>query len=150
VSNLEEKTNTWLGLLAISAMVGLFSQQAALKLKDIANAVFTKPGAGEDNKPQASGAVTGATLPEIIVAGINPSQGPLAGSQEITISGSGFVDGAKVILGGKAATDVKFVSAERITARTPSSQQAGKVDVEVINPCGKSSKLANGYEYTSV
>lgn len=41
--------------VAISALVGMFSVQAALKLQDIAETVFTKAGQGRESKPQPSG-----------------------------------------------------------------------------------------------
>ena len=41
-------------IIAVAGLVGMFSQQAALKLTDIANAFFTKPGQGSDAKPQKS------------------------------------------------------------------------------------------------
>lgn len=40
--------------VAISALVGMFSVQAALKLQDVAETVFTKAGAGRESKPQVS------------------------------------------------------------------------------------------------
>jgi hypothetical protein len=42
------------GLVAISALVGLFSVEAALKLRDIAETVFKKAGEGRESKPQVS------------------------------------------------------------------------------------------------
>ena len=42
------------GFVAISALVGLFSVQAALKLQDIAETVFTKAGEGQESRPQVS------------------------------------------------------------------------------------------------
>jgi hypothetical protein len=42
------------GFIALSALVGLFSVQAALKLQDIAETVFTKAGQGRESKPQLS------------------------------------------------------------------------------------------------
>lgn len=43
------------GFAALSALVGLFSPQATLKLKEIAETIFTKPPAGEDTKSQETG-----------------------------------------------------------------------------------------------
>jgi hypothetical protein len=40
--------------VAISALVGMFSVQAALKLQEIAETVFTKAGKGRESRPQAS------------------------------------------------------------------------------------------------
>ena len=42
------------GFVAISALVGLFSIQAVLKLQDVAETVFTKAGEGLESKPQVS------------------------------------------------------------------------------------------------
>jgi hypothetical protein len=42
------------GFLALSAMVGMFSEQAVLKLKEIAETLLSKPPAGKDSKPQFS------------------------------------------------------------------------------------------------
>jgi len=42
------------GFAALSALVGMFSVQAALKLQDIAETVFTKAGKGREAKPQVS------------------------------------------------------------------------------------------------
>ena len=39
------------GFIALSALVGLFSVQAILKLKDVADTLLTKAPAGEDAKP---------------------------------------------------------------------------------------------------
>ena len=42
-----------LGFAAVGALVGLFSEQAILKLKDVANTLFKKPepGKNETQKP---------------------------------------------------------------------------------------------------
>lgn len=48
-----QQTNPF-GFIALSALVGLFSVQAALKLQDIAETVFTKAGKGRESKPQVS------------------------------------------------------------------------------------------------
>lgn len=40
------------GFVALAAMVGLFSEQAVLKLKEIAETVLSKPAPGSDHKPQ--------------------------------------------------------------------------------------------------
>jgi hypothetical protein len=40
------------GFAALAAMVGLFSEQAVLKLKEVAETILSKPAPGVDNKPQ--------------------------------------------------------------------------------------------------
>jgi hypothetical protein len=42
------------GFMALSAMVGMFSEQAVLKLKEISETLLSKPASGKDAVPQSS------------------------------------------------------------------------------------------------
>jgi hypothetical protein len=42
------------GFMALSALVGMFSEQAVLKLKEISETLLSKPAPGEDSVPQPS------------------------------------------------------------------------------------------------
>jgi hypothetical protein len=42
------------GFAALASLVGMFSEQAVLKLKDVAETILAKPKPGEDAKPQDS------------------------------------------------------------------------------------------------
>lgn len=139
-------------VVAIAAITGLFSQQAALKLRDIANAVLTKPGAGDDAHPQTSlpvgvGAPIGAA-PAPTVTSIDPVHGTTSGGTPVTITGTNFTKGSIVNFGDKAATDIEFVDVTKIKAKTP-KHEPGKVDLAVANADGKSGTLLQGYDYTS-
>lgn len=46
------------GFAAMAGMIGMFSPQAVLKLKDVAEIILTKPPAGKDTAPQGSPVVT--------------------------------------------------------------------------------------------
>jgi hypothetical protein len=46
------KETSSFGFAAMACLVGLFSEQAVLKLKDVAETVFKKPEPGADDKPQ--------------------------------------------------------------------------------------------------
>jgi hypothetical protein len=81
------------------------------------------------------------------VTDISPNGGTPAGGTLVTITGTGFVDGATVTFGGTAGTGVAFVSSTTITATTP-AHAAGAVDVVVTNPDTQSGTLANGFQYT--
>jgi hypothetical protein len=81
------------------------------------------------------------------VTDIAPDGGTPAGGTLVTITGTGFVDGATVTFGGTAGTGVAFVSSTTITATTP-AHAAGAVDVVVTNPDTQSGTLANGFQYT--
>jgi hypothetical protein len=48
------------GFAALSAMVGLFSEQAVLKLKQVAETILSKPESGADPMPPAKAPATGA------------------------------------------------------------------------------------------
>jgi hypothetical protein len=98
--------------------------------------------------------VTGSGGPSPVVAGdqftylalptvtrIGPTAGPVTGGTNITITGSGFLAGASVSVGGKAATSVVVVSPTRITARTP-AHVAGLVEVRVSSIGGVSASVA--------
>lgn len=64
----------------------------------------------------------------------------------ITITGSGFGDGATVTVGGVAATSVVVVDQTTITA-VVGAHANGTVDVVVINDDGTTATSTNGYTY---
>jgi hypothetical protein len=82
------------------------------------------------------------------VSGIVPTSGPTAGGTSITITGTNFVRGATVSIGGALATGVNWVEATSITAVTPAGT-AGAKDVMVTNPDSQTGTLANGFTYIS-
>ena len=79
---------------------------------------------------------------------MSPTSGPTAGGTTITLTGTNFVSGATVRVGGTAATNVTFVSATQLTARTPAGT-AGARDVQVTNPNGQSATRTGGFTYTA-
>lgn len=82
------------------------------------------------------------------VVSIAPNTGTISGGTAITITGTGFLTGATVSLGGSPATGVTLVSSTSITATTP-AHAAGAVNVMVANTDAKSGSLAGGYTYTA-
>ncbi len=87
-------------------------------------------------------------LPAPTVTSISPTSGPTAGSTGVNITGTGFVIGATVTIGGNAATGVTWNSATSITAITPAGT-AGAKDVVVTNPDTQTGTLTNGFTYSS-
>lgn len=77
---------------------------------------------------------------------VSPSSGPTAGGTAITITGTNFVTGATVTVGGVAATNVTVVNATTITAVTP-AHAAGAVSVVVTNPDGASVTSVSAFTY---
>lgn len=138
------ETTSPFGFAALSALVGLFSPQATLKLKEVAETIFTRPGAGTDHKPQQSHDDEG-TNPAPTISVVTPSSGT-AGAI-VTVAGKGFVDGSQVKFGGIAAA-INSSSDTALKVTTPASVSGPvSVDVEVTNPDGQSVTLAKGYTY---
>jgi hypothetical protein len=80
------------------------------------------------------------------VTGISLDQGATIGGNTVTITGTGFVNGATVTIGGASATGVTWVSATSITATAPAGT-AGAQNVVVTNPDLQSGTLTSGYTY---
>jgi len=95
----------------------------------------------------ASGPVS-VPNPAPTVSAISPPSGPVAGGTPIAITGTGFLAGAKVSLGGTTATGVNVVSSTSITATTPANA-SGAANVVVTNTHGRSGTLSGAYTYTS-
>ncbi len=93
-----------------------------------------------------SGGGTGNPAPT--VASITPNSGTANGGTPVTITGTGFLSGATVSLGGTAATGITVVNSTTITATT-AAHAAGAASVVVTNTDAQNGTLANGYTYTS-
>jgi hypothetical protein len=84
--------------------------------------------------------------PPPVVNTVAPSTGSTNGATVITITGTGFVQGATVTLDGTAATGVTVTGGTIITATTP-PHAGGTVDVTVINPDTQSGVLPAAFTY---
>lgn len=83
----------------------------------------------------------------IFVFGLDPSSASAAGGTEVTVRGSGFVEGLKVYFGEKEATQVRIVDQKSLTVTVPSGE--GTVNVKIVNPDGRSGILYDGFVYNS-
>jgi uncharacterized protein YegL len=84
------------------------------------------------------------------VTSFEPNHGPLKGGTRITIRGNYLFDGIKVKFGGKDAKLVKYRNTKLIYAVTPEGEEAGTVDVQLINPDGTSFIMKDGFTYDGV
>jgi hypothetical protein len=81
------------------------------------------------------------------VTGLNPKTGSTSGGNTVTITGTGFVQGASVKFGTSASATVGFVSATQLTATAP-PHAAGVIYVTVTTPGGTSAAVtAAAYTY---
>jgi hypothetical protein len=90
----------------------------------------------------------GSTSPALKVSAISPNTGTASGGTAVTVTGTGFLSGATVTIGGVAATGVTVVSSTSITAKT-AAHAAGAADVVVKNTNSQVSTLSGGYTFTS-
>ncbi|MFG1708168.1 IPT/TIG domain-containing protein [Nonomuraea sp. M3C6] len=74
-----------------------------------------------------------ATAP--VVTDIDPSQGPLAGGNTVTITGSGFTGATQVRFGGLTST-FTVISGSQVNATAPGG--SGTVPITVVTPGGSS------------
>jgi hypothetical protein len=97
---------------------------------------------------KGSGQGGGTGNPAPTVGSISPTSGTASGGTAVTVTGTGFLAGATVSLGGTAATGVSVVSSTKITATT-AAHAAGAVNVVVTNTDSQAGSLTGGYTYTS-
>jgi hypothetical protein len=104
--------------------------------------------AGGTSAPSAQVSYTVPSTPSPTLTSVAPTSGPTSGGTTITLTGTNFVSGATVRVGGVAATGVTFASSTRVTARTPAGT-AGARDVVITNPDGRSATRAGAFSYTT-
>ena len=88
------------GFVAIAGLTGLFSQQAAIKLKEIAERFFSPAPAGSDTTPQDSQ----TTLPPPSIASVRPQPTLSTSPQAVTVAGTGFAEPLTLRLTSPART----------------------------------------------
>jgi len=130
------------GIAALAGLVGMFSKVATDKLNEVFTTLFRPAsGQGDAKRGDKLGANLTPTLSSVV-----PNVGPAAGGTPVVINGTGFMEGAKLTLGGVAATAVVVTSASSLTAVTP-PHAAGVVDVEVTNTNNQKGILKAGFTY---
>lgn len=122
-------------MVGVSALVGMFSQQAVEKLKKISEAILTATPPSAD----ADGASTFA------IGLIEPENGSRAGGESVRITGSGFDDKTTVMFGATEAA-VVWASPTELKVKTPPGP-IGKVSVYVTDKDENRVARPNGFEY---
>ena len=143
--------NTSVALIAIAVLVGLFSQQAAVKLKDIADAFLAKPASGPPSETKPQGSLPLGSSP-VVKAGpaapgpaINPSSGPADKPvKPVTITGTGLKTVSSITFGGVPGTAIT-IDGDTITV-TPPTHAEGQVDVVVTGDKPDPVKLSFTYK----
>jgi hypothetical protein len=121
------------GFAATAALVGMFSEQAVLKLKDVADTLFSKPAPGRDSTPQGESAalgITSTTPPTLGIGAVNPV---------VTLTGSGFTPGSTASIAG-TTRELKFINGTSVTIALTAQDVGAKatLEIKVTNPGGGS------------
>lgn len=85
-------------------------------------------------------------FPPPTLTAVAPASGPSSGGTAITLTGTNFVAGPVVLVGGNPATGVVRVSATQIAAVVPAGAP-GAADVLVSNSDGQNVTLAGAFTY---
>jgi len=125
-------------IIAIAILVGLFSQQAAVKLKDIFEALLAKPASGPPGESKPQGSVPpGSSQPGVGAPKPTFDKPQGKAGDTVHITGTGMKTVQSVTFGTIAATNVTLTEGV-ITATVP-AQPAGtdpKVNVVVKGDTG--------------
>jgi len=130
------------GIVALAAMVGMFSKQATDKLGEVFDTLFrTQPGGGDQRRRE------GLANPMPVLSGSTPTRLP-PGARDLTIvlNGKGFVESSVVHVNG-GARPTSFTDSTRLSATLLDSDvvRESQLDVTVVNPApggGTSEPLA--------
>jgi IPT/TIG domain-containing protein len=117
------------GISAIAALVGLFSAQAAEKLKAVFETLFTKVEPGGES-------VTNIAMPTI--TGFDPEHGPPGTS--VVISGTNLTSVTSVAFTGAEPLKPKVDSENRLTVSVPNGATTGPITLYVGQESVKSDK----------
>ena len=88
--------------------------------------------------------VGGFTYLAGVITSIVPAYGPVAGGTAILITGTNFVTGSTITIGGVSATGVIFIDQQHYKAITPANTQ-GFYDVAISSPTVATAR--NGFQY---
>ncbi len=86
--------------------------------------------------------------PAPTIGSVAPNSGPSSGGTPVVVTGTNFVSGSQLTIGGAAATSVIVASDTSISAATPAGP-AGTADIVVTNPDGQTATLPAAFTYVS-
>lgn len=139
---LSAATVTFGGLSALSIVVvnaGQITCTTPAHSAAMVDVVVTTPGGSST----LTNGFTYQSAPTITT--INPNAGPSAGGQNVTITGTNFLNGATVTFGGTGAANINVAGSTQIICTTP-AHLAGTADV-VVTTSAASVTSAGGYTY---
>ncbi len=73
---------------------------------------------------------------ELYLLGVSPKEGPLAGGNEVTLTGQGFTPDVQVLFGNRSAAKVTLVNDKELKVIAPRGAAVGLVDITAYNKNG--------------
>lgn len=137
------------GFAAFAALIGMFSQQAVLKLRDVADTLLVKPPPGEDTKSQDPGAAVKGKTQDAELAPVIADVAPKvikAGTTDVTlvITGSNFKDTSVVLVNGlRQQSEFRSSTSLAVRLSAPADPSKGPLTVTVFTPGGGTSNAFN-------
>ncbi|OGF64128.1 MAG: hypothetical protein A2Y62_19735, partial [Candidatus Fischerbacteria bacterium RBG_13_37_8] len=89
-------------------------------------------------------------IEDLAINSIDPASGCANGGFNVTISGTGFKDGASVFFGMAESPEVDVQDCHTIIAKVPEYAEYEIVDVRVVNPTGEEAVLPGAFSYGSL
>lgn len=77
---------------------------------------------------------------ELFLSSVSPKEGPLSGSNLVTLTGAGFTEDVHVLFADRASPQVNLVNSKELQAAVPRGAVADLVDVTVYNKNGVGSQ----------
>lgn len=119
------------GTTALAALVGMFSKQATDKLNEVFDTLFrTAPGAGDSKRKDD------LKNPVPLIAEVVPKRlVPRASVLDVTVGGSGFVDGSVVQVNG-SNRQTHFLNATKLASKLMPEdvEDEGELEIAVFSP----------------
>lgn len=104
-----------------------------------------EPEAPKESKPEIPAPPPMMGAPGPIISAVRPTVACSQGGTKISIHGSNFVKGARVLVGGKEITNPWFVNDTMLKVEAP-ARAAGSADIVVENPDGKRASIQFAYD----
>lgn len=86
-------------------------------------------------------------VPAPTISAVIPALGPITGGISVTLTGTGFLAGAGVKIGGVTCTSVIVMSSTMLSCINPANAIAGPYSVVITNTDTQSATKANGFTY---
>lgn len=81
------------------------------------------------------------------ITGVEPSSGPIEGGTPVTISGTGFTEDARLVIGSRLALNLQVLDENTLVAVSPPGDEGGAADI-ILSSLAGVSRLKDGYTFT--